>query len=134
MKLLGNVSIPNLDYFSQISVSQLKLSSLNISTSSSCSTSLASVRSGLTRGEAWALKMLDSDGKLSPGFLQGNVQWLGRYSECTDTDVAKAVNGSAFYIVNFAIYLNLPSLSGKQLLPAKLGSCFPLACNPQASF
>ena len=83
----------------------------------------------LTQGEAWALKMLDADGKLGPGFLQGNVQWVGRYSECVSQDVAQAVNGSVFYIINFAIHLNVPSLSPEQVIPAKLGSCFPQACN-----
>ena len=73
--------------------------------------------------------MLDADGKLGPGFLQGNVQWVGRYSECASQDVAAALNGSVFYLINFAIHLDVPSLAPDQVIPAKLGSCFPQACN-----
>ena len=54
---------------------------------------------------------------------------MGRYSECVDQEVVTALNGSVFYIVNFAIHLNVPSISPEQTIPAKLGSCFPQACN-----
>ena len=126
---MNNVSIPNLHNLDRISLSDLKLSPLNSSVSSVCSSSLSSVMAAVTRGEAWALSMLDADGKLESGFLQGNIQWIGRYSECNSKAVATAANGSAFYIINFAIYLDVPSLSPKQYLPAKLGSCFPQSCN-----
>ena len=121
----GNIA--NLHHLEDIPLTSLKLSALP--SSSACSSALTSVEAGLTRGEGWALKLLDADGKLGPGFLQGNVQWVGRYSECADKDVVAALNGSVFYLINFAIHLNVPSLSPQQIIPAKLGSCFPQACN-----
>ena len=125
---LRDRDIANLNHLEDLPpLTNLKLSALP--SSSACSSALSSVEAGLTRGDAWALKMLDADGKLGPGFLQGNVQWVGRYSECANTDVAMALNGSVFYLINFAIHLNVPSLSPDQMIPAKLGSCFPQACN-----
>ena len=55
-----------------------KLRLENILVNASCSSSLSAVQSAALLGKSWALKMLDSDGKIGAGFLQGNTLWVGR--------------------------------------------------------
>ena len=74
---------------------------------SSCGAALAAVQAAALAGGSWAVKLLDSDGKLGPGILEGNTQWLGRYSECLDPGVAQAANGTSYYLVNFYLALAL---------------------------
>ena len=50
----------------------------NITANASCSSSLSSIQSAALLGNSWALKMIDSDGKVGAGFLQGNTVWIGR--------------------------------------------------------
>ena len=74
---------------------------------SSCGAALAAVQAAALAGGSWAVKLLDSDGKLGPGILEGNTQWLGRYSECLDPGVAQAANGTSYYLANFYLALAL---------------------------
>ena len=74
---------------------------------SSCGAALAAVQAAALAGGSWAVKLLDSDGKLGPGILEGNTQWLGRYSECLDPGVAQAANGTSYYLANFYLVLAL---------------------------
>lgn len=100
---------------------------LSSTLSSSCSSSLAAVEAAVSSGELWAAQMLDADGKVGAGILQGNTQWLGRYSECKDKNVTERINGTSFYLLDFILALNV---SGQvEAVPSKLGTCFPEACN-----
>ena len=47
--------------------------------SEECSSSLSLIRSEAASQQSWALKIIDSDGKLGAGILQGNTMWLGRH-------------------------------------------------------
>ncbi|KAL5012244.1 hypothetical protein ScPMuIL_010795 [Solemya velum] len=38
-------------------------------------------------GQMWAMQMLDASGKIPSGLLQGNINWLGSYDECTNITV-----------------------------------------------
>ena len=85
------------------------------------------MEAGARSGEVWALQMLDSDGKIGAGVLQGNTQWLGRYSECRDKNVSDRINGTSFYLLDFTLALKV---SGQEeAVPSKLGACFPETCN-----
>ena len=101
----------------------------NSSISKSCEESLTVLMTAIEKnGDMWALQMVDADGKPGSGFFQGNTLWLGRYSECQDTMVKEKSNGTAFYIVDFGVSVNITgapatSLAGKQ------GMCFPKSCN-----
>ena len=71
--------VQNVQYLEKISSdSNPKLRSENITINPSCSSSLSAVQSAALLGKSWALKMIDSDGKLGAGFLQGNTMWIGR--------------------------------------------------------
>ena len=47
--------------------------------SEECSSALSLIRSEAASQQSWALKIIDSDGKLGAGILQGNTMWLGRH-------------------------------------------------------
>ena len=78
-------------------------------------------------GEVWAAQMLDADGKIGAGVLQGNTQWLGRYSECRDKNVSARINGTSFYLLNFNLALKISE--NVEVVPSKIGTCFPETCN-----
>ncbi|CAL1684887.1 unnamed protein product [Lasius platythorax] len=50
-----------------------------------CGKELQDFRDAFEQRILWALKMLDSSGRLKPGFLYGNNFWLGSHSQCFDT-------------------------------------------------
>ena len=95
--------------------------------SSSCSASLVAVEVAARSGELWAAQMLDADGKIGAGVLQGNTKWLGRYSECRDKNVTDRINGTSFYLLDFNLAFNVSGLA--EAVPSKLGACFPETCN-----
>ena len=42
--------------------------------------------SDLVAKEPYAIKFIDADGKIPPGVLQGSLNWVGDYQECTDIE------------------------------------------------
>ena len=97
----------DLDTLRTLATFDPKQSSSSSPGNSSCGAALAAVQAAALAGGSWAVKLLDSDGKLGPGILEGNTQWLGRYSECLDPGVAQAANGTSYYLVNFYLALAL---------------------------
>ena len=71
--------------------------------------------------------MIDADGKIGAGILQGNTQWLGRFSECRDKNVTDRINGTSFYLLDFTLVLKVSG--SDEAVPSKLGACFPETCN-----
>ena len=67
--------------------------------------------------------MIDSDGKIGSGILQGNTLWLGRYSECKDKEVLTNSNGTSFFVINLSLQ------AGREEVSCKWGSCFPESCS-----
>ena len=97
----------DLDTLRTLATFHPKQSSSSSPGNSSCGAALAAVQAAALAGGSWAVKLLDSDGKLGPGILEGNTQWLGRYSECLDPGVAQAANGTSYYLANFYLALAL---------------------------
>lgn len=52
------------------------------SVSKVCASDLLQIQRGIENSELWALKVLDSSGKSSTGFINGNNFWLGAESVC----------------------------------------------------
>ena len=116
--------------FEQI-VSSLNLPEIisSSSVSKACGHSLSVLLGAIeNHGEMWALQMVDADGKIGSGFFQGNTLWLGRYSECKDSSVRAKSNGTAFYVVDFGVSINVSGVP-PTILAAKQGMCFPESCN-----
>ena len=101
--------------------------SKSLTGASSCSSSLVVVEEAARSGEVWAAQMIDADGKIGAGILQGNTQWLGRFSECRDKNVTDRINGTSFFLLDFTLALKISGL--EEAVPSKLGACFPETCN-----
>ena len=56
--------------------------------------------------------------------------WLGRYSECKDYTVRTKSNGTAFYVVDFGVSINITGIP-PTFLAAKQGVCFPESCDTE---
>lgn len=59
----------------------LKIRDKNVS--ENCATDLFKIQRGIDTSELWALKILDSSGKSSTGFIDGNNFWLGSETVCS---------------------------------------------------
>ncbi|XP_064617017.1 nose resistant to fluoxetine protein 6-like [Liolophura sinensis] len=54
----------------------------NTNVSVTCANDTYAYLMGIVRQQQWALRILDSQGKLPSGILLGNRYWLGSYTEC----------------------------------------------------
>ncbi|XP_053384254.1 nose resistant to fluoxetine protein 6-like isoform X2 [Mercenaria mercenaria] len=87
---VNKVSLPNDLDMGQLYVKLLKEENLSRfsagrNISSECLNHLNMTVQALLQRQVWALQFLDATGKLSSGFLQGNIFWLGRFEECLNT-------------------------------------------------
>lgn len=80
------------------------------------------VESVATR-EPWALKMLDSTGKLSDGILDGNVVFLGFFSECLDVFKDPSPNETLPSKFTSRYCLATFSLANARKDPPKVSAC-----------
>ena len=94
-----------------------------------CLNDTEKIFSDLARGELYAKKFLDADGKVPPGVLQGSLNWVGDYQECTGIEslynnfTGHRFKGSYFSV---AFYRNGgPIING---LPILIGICLPSSC------
>ena len=82
-------------------------------------------------GEPYAIKFLDADGKVPPGFLQGGWNWVGDYQECNSIESTRSnVTLQSFRGNYFSVgfYRNQqPVING--MLPLVIGVCLPDSCD-----
>ena len=84
----------------------------------------------LTSKEQYAVRFLDADGKLPPGFLQGGWSWVGDYQECNSIESSfnnftnHNFKGKYFSV---ALYINEKPLIGMYGLT--IGVCLPDSCD-----
>ena len=80
--------------------------------------------------EQYAIRFLDADGKLPPGFLQGGWNWVGDYQECNSIETAfnnaKTYNFKGKYF-SVALYINEKPFIGMYGLT--IGVCLPDSCD-----
>ncbi|XP_022242069.1 O-acyltransferase like protein-like [Limulus polyphemus] len=115
-----------------------------VNVSDQCANSTYLLRYAVQRQEPWALRMIDALGKPSSGILEGNVIFLGYYSECLETTAV--LPGSTRGLRQFWGKYCLPTLSSKyttsapQEIPGpsyeiltsnspKIGLCVPSTCS-----
>lgn len=77
-------------------------------------------------GSQFALQMLDSIGKPSAGFLEGNLYWMGDFDECVNANT-----GPDAPVVFSGQYckLSLPFALTGQSLTLQVGACVPSGCS-----
>ncbi|KAI1294868.1 Nose resistant to fluoxetine protein 6 [Halotydeus destructor] len=61
--------------------------------SSECSASFLKIFNGLRKQELWAFRIVDSYGRLAPGFLDGTVSQFGEFDECLGVTFADEFRG-----------------------------------------
>ncbi|XP_046830438.1 nose resistant to fluoxetine protein 6-like isoform X2 [Vespa crabro] len=62
------------------------LSNAHFLNSTTCAKELINLRDAIDRRVLWSLKVIDSSGEPMSGFLYGNNYWLGKQSQCEDTN------------------------------------------------
>ena len=78
----------------------------------------------------YAIRFLDADGKMPPGFLQGGWSWVGDYQECNSIEPTlnnftnRNFKGDYFSV---ALYINGKPLNGMYGLT--IGVCLPDSCD-----
>ncbi|XP_059482183.1 nose resistant to fluoxetine protein 6-like [Neocloeon triangulifer] len=106
--------------------------------SSLCQRHLNFIDESIENKDMWALKMFDSSGQPTPGFIFGNNFWLGSLTQCEDINL-KPQNGmtsplQSHYIVAYfrhnATIQELTGLQNEDLVT--LGLCLPRSCDPVA--
>lgn len=76
-------------------IPQLIRTSQMVELSGSCSYDMLRMALALRQFEPWALRMIDSSGKLPEGIFEGSFTALGSYDECLSTVFASAPGGSS---------------------------------------
>ncbi|XP_035739853.1 nose resistant to fluoxetine protein 6-like [Vespa mandarinia] len=62
------------------------LSNAHFLNSTTCAKELINLRDAIDRRTLWSLKVIDSSGEPMSGFFYGNNYWLGKQSQCEDTN------------------------------------------------
>ncbi|XP_071955724.1 nose resistant to fluoxetine protein 6-like [Antedon mediterranea] len=95
---------------------------------SQCVVDFGHFQTDLQTGKLYALKMVDSYGKLPPGLFQGAVTWPGLYDECQAQSRSWDVNGSGFNGRHCIATLtnSTPNVIFQTL---NVGICVPDSCN-----
>ncbi|XP_060075442.1 nose resistant to fluoxetine protein 6-like [Ylistrum balloti] len=101
--------------------------------SDSCFNHTQLLVNGIANGHEWALLFLDAFGKIPPGFLDGNLFFLGSYDECLEirydnsTDPGNIFRGQH---CTARILVGASEVSSMMSFPGiTLGVCFPSTCS-----
>lgn len=76
-------------------IPQLIRTSQMVQLSSSCSYDMLKLALALRQFEPWALKMIDSSGKVPEGIFEGSFTALGSYDECLSTNFGGSSSSSS---------------------------------------
>nr|XP_002741291.2 PREDICTED: nose resistant to fluoxetine protein 6-like [Saccoglossus kowalevskii] len=77
----------------------------------------------IVSGSSYAIKMFDSNGKLPPGVLEGNILWIGAPEECRkvkDVQTAESTFNGKYCLASFPV---------SKLGAISIGLCFPDTCS-----
>ncbi|CAB3384504.1 Hypothetical predicted protein [Cloeon dipterum] len=103
-----------------------------------CHGHLGLVQNAMQNKEMWALKIFDSSGQPTPGFIFGNNFWLGSLTECEDVNLKLQAGVASplkthFIVANFRHNATIQELTGLQNEDlVTLGLCLPRSCGPEA--
>ncbi|XP_078685733.1 nose resistant to fluoxetine protein 6-like [Branchiostoma floridae x Branchiostoma belcheri] len=95
--------------------------------SDACRNATFRYQEDLLHGKMYALQMFDAAGKLPSGFLEGNLNWWGLYSQCTNI-TAKGYGENINFDAKYWTATIGPVIA-KPLLYLKVGVCVPDTCS-----
>ncbi|KAF8795657.1 Nose resistant to fluoxetine protein 6 like protein [Argiope bruennichi] len=79
---------------------------------------------------AWALQMLDSDGKPDSGIMRGGLIWPGHFDECNSVFAPEDDEGHGGFHGKYCVTTWTLNLGGKySKLPLQVGICVPDSCS-----
>ncbi|KAL7744528.1 hypothetical protein ACLKA6_017050 [Drosophila palustris] len=135
---LRHLAVEFFDYYQNITVTDLIVPGTRAPNQQDlqCLAEVVELSVGLKSGKIWALKMLDSWGRLPAGLLYGNLKDLGNYDECLRVNHAIATTGQTLRGKYCSAKLLSSSMLGSEM--AILGSlsiqtavCLPASCTGQ---
>lgn len=99
---------------------------LNISMD--CSDQLEQLLTGLKNKKEWSFRVLDSFGKIPSGLMNGNIAWLGEFSECKNISANEGNWTGKYGILSKPLKTYDPQDS-IQNSGLKYGICVPNKCS-----
>ncbi|XP_060663466.1 nose resistant to fluoxetine protein 6-like [Drosophila nasuta] len=125
MMKMRHLAIEFFDYYENITATDLILPGTRLPNLQDlqCLAEVAQLTQALQSGSLWALRMIDSWGRLPAGLLYGNTRDLGNFDECIRVNQEIALTGQT--IRGKYCFANLVSVS---LLRVRTAVCFPSAC------
>ncbi|KAH8268344.1 hypothetical protein KR026_005458, partial [Drosophila bipectinata] len=126
LNTLNSLSFEFVNYFHNASVHDIMPYGAKDSTEEDlqCIYDLVLLAVGISSGEYWALKMLDSWGKFPSGVLTGNSYDLGNFDECLNTELTGAIRGKYCFLKVVPDNL-LGTESGMEI---NIATCLPSSC------
>lgn len=104
---------------------------LNVSTD--CQTQLEQLLFGFQHKMEWSLRVLDSFGKIPSGLFNGNMAWLGEYSECRNVSDNQG-NWTGKYALLSKPLINYDPQNAIKNSGLKYGLCVPKKCSQRDIF
>ncbi|KAH8272280.1 hypothetical protein KR044_006721, partial [Drosophila immigrans] len=123
---LRHLAVEFFDYYDNITVTDLIAPKLRLPNEQDlrCLAEMAQITQALRTGQLWALRMIDSWGRLPAGLLHGNLRDMGNFDECLRINHAIATTGQT--LTGKYCFANLMSVSS--LMSVRTAVCFPSGC------
>ncbi|KAH8278499.1 hypothetical protein KR018_004095 [Drosophila ironensis] len=131
---LRSLGIEFAHFFRNASINDLSLPDPRIPSQQDllCIQELADLTMGLSAGQLWALKMIDSWGYLPSGILTGNFYDLGNYDECLNIKQEMSqstIRGKYCFLTVYPGKLMGVNSAISNMVSVKTATCFPASCS-----
>ncbi|KAH8387903.1 hypothetical protein KR093_010286, partial [Drosophila rubida] len=122
---LRHLAIEFFEYYENITATDLIVPDTRLPSQQDlmCLAEVAQLSQALRSGQLWALRMIDSWGRLPAGLLYGNFRDLGNFDECTRVNQVMATTGQT--LRGKYCFANLFTVIVSSV---KVAVCFPAAC------
>ncbi|KAH8399761.1 hypothetical protein KR215_002108 [Drosophila sulfurigaster] len=136
MMQLRHLAIEFFDYYENITTTDLIVPGSRLPNQQDllCLSEVAQLSLALRSGQLWALRMIDSWGRLPAGMLYGNMKDLGNFEECIRVNHALSTTGQTlrgkycFAKLLSGSMLGSGSSAALSLITIQTAVCFPASC------
>ncbi|KAH8272279.1 hypothetical protein KR044_006677 [Drosophila immigrans] len=138
MLQLRHLAIEFFEYYENITVTDLMHPQARAPTLQDllCAAEVAQLSQALQTGSLWALRMIDSWGRLPSGVLHGNLKDLGNFDECVRVQQATATAGHILRgkycpatLISASVFGVEDAVAG--FLNVQTAVCFPASCTSE---